>query len=136
MTRRSREGDGSTVSAGSRILIEDVYPELNAGRFPVKRIVGDTLVVWADILRDGHDKLGATVLYRPAGEPRWHEAPMRLYDNDRWVGHVPLDDNTRYCYTIEAWADLFGSWRAGVVKKRADNQPISVDILEGRALMA
>src|SRR6202023_253818 len=100
-------------SRRSRILIEDVYPELNAGRFPVKRIVGDTLAVWADMLRDGHDRLRAGVPHRPAPPAEWRETPMRLYDNDRWVGYVPLLENTRYCYTIEAWTDHFGSWRAG-----------------------
>jgi starch synthase (maltosyl-transferring) len=120
----------------SRILIEDVYPELNAGRFPVKRIVGDTLAVWADILRDGHDRLTAVVLHRPAPTTEWRETPMRLYDNDRWVGYVPLLENTRYCYTIEAWTDHFGSWRAGVLKKREEDQPIGLDLLEGRALVA
>jgi starch synthase (maltosyl-transferring) len=123
-------------SRRSRILIEDVQPELNAGRFPVKRIVGDTLAVWADILRDGHDRLTAVVRYRPASTPAWREAPMRLFDNDRWVGYVPLAENTRYYYTIQAWTDRFGSWRAGVQKKRDEDQPIASDLLEGRVLVA
>jgi starch synthase (maltosyl-transferring) len=120
----------------SRILIEDVYPELNAGRFPVKRIVGDTLAVWADIFRDGHDRLTAVVLYRPASTTEWRETPMLLHDNDRWVGHVPLVENSRHFYTIEAWTDRFGSWRADALKKREDDQPIAVDLLEGRPLVA
>ena len=41
--------------SGARILIEDVYPEIDGGQFPAKRIVGDTLEVWADIIRDGHE---------------------------------------------------------------------------------
>jgi starch synthase (maltosyl-transferring) len=123
-------------SANARILIEEVYPELDGGRFPVKRTVGDTLAVWADIIRDGHDVLAAAVLWRAAGDAAWRMAPMRLHDNDRWVGHVPLSENTRYRYTIEAWSDAFASWRADTLKKRDAHQPIEIDLEEGRALVA
>ena len=126
----------SRETAGARILIEDVYPELDGGRFPVKRAVGDTLAVWADIIRDGHDVLAAAVLWRTADATAWQMAPMRLYDNDRWVGHVPLAENTRYRYTIEAWADTFASWRTDTAKKRDARQPIAVDLEEGRVLVA
>jgi starch synthase (maltosyl-transferring) len=123
-------------SATARILIEEVYPELDGGRFPAKRTVGDTLAVWADILRDGHDVLAAAVLWRTAEDAAWRTAPMRLHDNDRWVGYVPLTANVRYRYTVEAWTDAFASWRADTLKKRAAHQPIEVDLEEGRALVA
>ena len=123
-------------SPGDRILIEEVYPELDGGRFPVKRCVGDTLAVWADILRDGHDVLGAAVLYRREYDAHWREAPMRLHDNDRWVAQVPMTENARYRYTIEAWNDCFASWRADTLKKRGAGQSIDIDLLEGRALAA
>jgi len=123
-------------SPGARILIETVYPELDAGRFPVKRVVGDELAVWADILRDGHDLLAAAVLHRVEGEAVWRLAPMRLYDNDRWVGRVPLLANARHRYTILAWTDHFASWRADALKKRQAGQDIAVDLLEARLLVA
>jgi starch synthase (maltosyl-transferring) len=120
----------------ARILIEDVYPELDGGRFPAKRTVGDTLQVWADILRDGHDKLRAELLYRPETAGEWRAAPMRLFDNDRWVGEAPLSENARYRYTIEAWTDHFASWRADTLKKRAAGQALDLELIEGRALVA
>ncbi len=120
----------------ARIIIEDVYPELDGGRYPVKRIIGDELAVWADIFRDGHDLLSAAVLYRRADESVWHAAPMRLYDNDRWVGRVPLRELGRLRYTIEAWTDHFGSWRADTLRKHAAGQAIAVDLLEGQAIVA
>jgi starch synthase (maltosyl-transferring) len=123
-------------SPEARILIEAVYPELDGGRFPVKRVAGDRLAVWADILRDGHDVLAAALLLRREGEAVWQATPMRLFDNDRWVGHALLGENARYRYTIEAWTEHFASWRADTLKKRQAGQEIGIDLLEGRALVA
>ena len=71
----------------NRIQIEEVYPELDGGRYPVKRIVGELFEVWADLFRDGHDKLRAVVKYRHEDGP-WRETPLEFYDNDRWVALV------------------------------------------------
>nr|WP_284735604.1 maltotransferase domain-containing protein [Dongia deserti] len=121
--------------AAHRIAIERVYPELDGGRFPIKRIVGDVLEIWADIFGDGHDQLQARIKYRPVGETEWSEAPMEFFDNDRWVGRIPLTLNTDYVYTIEAWRDLFGSWRAEVTKKRTAGQDIHLELEEGCILV-
>jgi starch synthase (maltosyl-transferring) len=126
----------SAWSPVARIVIEEIYPELDGGRYPVKRTVGDTLAVWADIFRDGHDIIAAAVKYRTEAAAEWRETPMRFYDNDRWVGYVPLTENTRYRYVIEAWTDAFASWRADTAKKREARQEIAVDLLEGHALVA
>ena len=123
-------------SPDARILIETVSPELDGGRFPAKRVVGDTLAVAADLLRDGHDALAAVILYRAEGDAVWHEAPMRLVDNDRWLGRFPLTENTRYRYTIEAWTDAFASWRADTLKKQQAGQDLAIDLREGRDLLA
>jgi starch synthase (maltosyl-transferring) len=123
-------------SPAARILIEDVYPELDCGRYPVKRVVGDRLDVWADIFRDGHDVIAAAVLYRTELSGEWFEAPMRFHDNDRWVGSVPLTENGRYRYTIEAWTEVFASWRADAIKKRDAGQSIALELVEGHALVA
>jgi starch synthase (maltosyl-transferring) len=67
-----------------RPAVEGVAPEIDAGRFPIKRTVGESVVVQADIFADGHDVLSAAVRYRPESEDKWREAPMRFVDNDRW----------------------------------------------------
>ena len=121
--------------AARRIAIERVYPELDGGRFPIKRIVGDVLEIWADIFGDGHDQLQARIKYRTEAETEWSEAPMEFFDNDRWVGRIPLTLNTDYLYTIEAWRDLFGSWRAEVIKKRAAGRDLHLELEEGRILV-
>src|SRR5688572_6931726 len=113
------------------IVIENVYPELDCGRFPVKREVGDTLEVWADIFAEGHDALAAVLCYRTRGAADWRETPMRLVDNDRWHGSFPLEEIGRYQYTLQAWRDTFASWRRGFVKKREVGEDVSSELLEG-----
>lgn len=121
--------------ARSRVAIEGVWPQVDGGRFPVKRAVGDLLVVEADIFADGHDKIDAALLYKRNGEHDWREAPMRLVDNDRWRGAFNLSENARYHYTIIAWRDLFASWRDEVAKKHAAGVSIGVELTEGRLLI-
>jgi starch synthase (maltosyl-transferring) len=117
------------------MVIERIYPELDGGRYPIKRVVGDELEVWADIFRDGHDILGAALLYQAEGATRWHTAPMRLYDNDRWTGTITLSENRRLHYTIEAWTDLFASWRDRTRRKRAAHQDVASELAEGQELV-
>src|SRR5829696_8200888 len=90
-----------TLDPPSPVIIERVQPEIDAGRYPVKRVAGDNLRVSADIFKDGHDKIAAVVKYRRTGDEEWQEAEMQLAENDRWAGEVPLSDNARYVYTIE-----------------------------------
>lgn len=121
---------------GSRsILIEDVRPQVDCGRFPVKREVGDVLEVSADIFKDGHDRLAAVVRFREADASGWRETPMVPTDNDRWGGRFRLERNTRYVFTIEAWADAFESWWDDTAKKRQAGQAVTVELHEGRALV-
>jgi starch synthase (maltosyl-transferring) len=121
--------------AASRVVIERVWPELDGGRFPVKRLVGDVLEVHADIFCDGHDKIDAELLWRRQDERRWRRTPMSFVDNDRWRGTFPLTDNARHLYTIEAWRDLFASWRVEVMKKLDAGLEVSLELTEGRLLL-
>jgi starch synthase (maltosyl-transferring) len=117
------------------ISIENVQPELDGGRWPIKRVAGDTIEVSADILKEGHDLLQARVIYHPIGESTWHEAPMRLVENDRWVGRFSVDQTTRYVYSVLAFTDTFGSWRADLQKRLAAAQDVTSELLEGLRLL-
>ncbi|WP_052763985.1 maltotransferase domain-containing protein [Microvirga massiliensis] len=123
---RPRQPDGA-----GRVVIENIWPEIDNGRAAVKRVVGETLEVWADIFSDGHDKIDAAVAYRGVGELEWRSAPMHFVDNDRWSGSFPLERNTRYQYVIEAWRDPFGSWFDEITKKRAAGQNVRLETIEG-----
>ena len=93
------------------IVIENVRPVVDDGRYPVKRDAGERDVT-ADIFKEGHDLLVAFIRYRRAGESDWREGPLAPVDNDRWAGAFPARGNTRYLYTIEALPDPYRSWLA------------------------
>jgi starch synthase (maltosyl-transferring) len=121
--------------ARDRVVIERVEPELDGGRHPIKRVVGDVIEVEADVFCDGHDKIAACIQYRAQDESAWREAPMALVENDRWAGRFPVVRNRRYVYTIEAWRDLFESWRAEVMKKHDAGLNVALELTEGRLLL-
>jgi starch synthase (maltosyl-transferring) len=119
----------------SRVAIERVWPQIQGGRFAVKRAVGDVLTVDADIYSDGHDRIAAALLLRREGEANWQEVLMRGLDNDRWRGEVPLGDNGRYYFTIIAWRDLFSSWQDEISKKHSAGLAVDLELEEGRMII-
>src|SRR5262252_1532749 len=119
-----------------RIYIEDVYPVVDGGRFPVKRIVGEEVDVWADIFHDGHVVLAAELLWRREGADKWLRVPMVLHDNDRWTASFTPPKPGRYVYAIEAWTDVFASWRRDFLTKRAAGMDVRLEIEEGCNLLA
>ncbi len=123
------------VGTRRTIVIERISPQLDGGAHPVKRVVGDVLQVTADVFADGHDLLDAALLVRADDDPQWREEPMRYVDNDRWSGSVELLRNRRHRYAVEAWRDVFGSWRDALDKKVAAGVPVLVELEEGIALL-
>jgi starch synthase (maltosyl-transferring) len=127
--RRNR-GDGRL-----RAVIDRVIPEIDAGRYAAKRIIGDSMAVEADVFGDGHDTLACMLGYRHENEPDWREVPMTLAVNDRWRGEFPLERLGRYRYTVTAWIDHFLSWRHDF-KRRVDPPDIASAALVGAKLIA
>lgn len=117
-------------AAGPRVAVESVSPVLDGGRFPVKRTVGDRVLVEADILCDGHDRVAAAVLWRLAGQRQWRREPMRHLGNDRWCGGFTLDRIGRYEFTVEAWRDEFATARMDLEKRLAAGTLTAVDLDE------
>ncbi|HVJ54284.1 MAG TPA: alpha-1,4-glucan--maltose-1-phosphate maltosyltransferase [Aliidongia sp.] len=118
-----------------RVVVERVWPALDGGCYPTKRVVGDRLEVWADIFRDGHDKIAAALWLQPRGVEEWRLAPMEFFDNDRWRGTIRLDHVGPTRFAISAWTDHFASWRDEVAKKRAANRTIGLELIEGHELV-
>lgn len=130
----------SALTAGLRsrpIVILNVSPEIDGGRYAIKREVGDILTVTADVFKDGHDKLRVMLMLRRSNEEAWQEVPMKCTNAglDRWQGQVVLTENAAYVYTIEAWSDAFESWRDEVGKKLAAGVDVTLELIEGRDLV-
>ncbi len=121
--------------AANRVAIENVSPEVEAGRFPAKAVAGQPFAIEADVFCDGHDSIDAAVLIRRADETVWQEVPMAFLGNDRWRGTATAADNARYVYTVIAWRDLFASWRDEVTKKHAAGVDIALELTEARNLL-
>ncbi|HSF48716.1 MAG TPA: alpha-1,4-glucan--maltose-1-phosphate maltosyltransferase [Burkholderiales bacterium] len=117
-----------------RVIIEGVKPQVDGGRFAVKRSIGDKVVVEADAFTDGHDSIYCLLRYRKESGAQWIEAPMRPLVNDRWRGEFSVSELGRYRYTVTAWVDHFLSWRADM-KKRAGEQDILLALLIGAELV-
>lgn len=129
---------GKIVDMGEgrkRIVIENVTPEIDSGSFPIKRVVGEQVVVTADIYADGHDSLSARLLYKGLKDRKWNEGAMRFIGNDRWQGEFLVEEVGIYCYTIQGWVDHFRTWQQDLKKKFDSGQDVTVDLLVGAALI-
>src|ERR1700716_4617729 len=124
-----------SAAAGGAFHIEDVYPLIDGGRFPVKRIVGERVEVWADIYRDGHDVVSAALVWRRERDREWRRAPMSHHSNGRWGGSFVPDEIGRYVYAIEAWTDEFATWRHGFELKQKAGVDLTLDAIEGAGML-
>ncbi|MGI4756850.1 MAG: alpha-1,4-glucan--maltose-1-phosphate maltosyltransferase [Janthinobacterium lividum] len=107
----------------SRVIIEDVKPEVDGGRHAAKRVIGDTVRVTAAIYTDGHDHVAARLQYRRADEKVWRYAPFRELGNDVWEAEFVADTIGGWSYTVQAWVDHFGTW-VHELHKRIDAQEV------------
>jgi starch synthase (maltosyl-transferring) len=121
---------------GPRFLVEDIYPSIDGGRYPVKRIAGEAIGVWIDLLREGHDQLAAALLWKKEAEAEWRRESMQPAGNDRWHGSFTPPEPGRYLFAVEAWTDQYATWRKGVVLKREAGLDLTLEAQEGREFLA
>ena len=119
----------------SRVIVEGVEPEIDAGRFPAKRTVGEDVIVGADVFTDGHDLIAAVLRHRHTPADEWTEVGMEPQPNDRWTGRFTVTRPGWYEYTVQAWVDRFASWRRDLAKKADAGQDLTSDLLEGAELV-
>src|SRR4051812_34292443 len=132
-------------AARRRVIIERLQPEIDGGRFAIKRTPGESVVVTADIFADGHDLLAGVLKHRlvrkpdsgdhDAAEPAWTDTPLAPLDNDSWTGSFVVEHVGRYEYTVEAWIDRFGSWLKALIAKAEAGQDVTSELLEGAELI-
>ena len=124
------------IRAFPAVVIENLSPLVDGGRYPVKRVIGEDLVVEADIFKDGHDIVSASLRWRLVGESMWNDTPMHFVENDRWRGVCTFYENASYEYTVEAWTDVFGSWQHEFAAKfKAGIANLTSEALEGAGLV-
>jgi starch synthase (maltosyl-transferring) len=119
-----------------RAVIEKVRPEIDGGQYPIKRTPGEKVEVTAYIFCDGHDVLGARLLYRAKSRSEWASAPMRELVNDQWAGEFRISAQETHVYTIQAWPDAFKSWVRDLKKRKDAGQDLSLEFLSGVGLIA
>jgi starch synthase (maltosyl-transferring) len=125
-----------TAEPPSRIQIQRVAPQVDCGRYPVKRSVGDRVDVSARVFRDGHELLGAAVRYKRVGATRWLEAPLDQLGNDEWAGSFEVDRTGTWCYRIEGWVDRVGSFQQELRRKvDAGQEDLTGELAEGARLL-
>jgi starch synthase (maltosyl-transferring) len=118
----------------ARVVIENITPQVNCGRFPVKRTLGEPVIVEADVFADGHDVVACVLLYRAQGSESWNRVPMAPLVNDRWTARFTPRELGHYQFTVSAWVDHLATWRRDLAKKEAAGQDVRVDLLRGKEL--
>jgi starch synthase (maltosyl-transferring) len=118
-----------------RVAIENVAPQIDCGRFPIKRVAGDAVVVEADVFADGHDLVAAVLLHRGEHETEWHRAPMKPLVNDRWTAEFVVDQVGSYQYKVAGWVDHFGTWKRDLAKRIAVGQDVGTELLVGAEMI-
>jgi starch synthase (maltosyl-transferring) len=119
-----------------RVVIEGISPEVDGGRFPAKRTVGDAVQVEADIFTDGHDSIAAALLVHFEGSKKWTEIPMKPLTNDRWTATFRVKQIGRYGFKIQGWVDHFETWHRDLLKRIKAESDAPVDYLIGADLVA
>ena len=128
---------GPSPSAPSRVIVEAISPSVDRGAFPIKRTVGEEVVVEADVYAEGHDVLKVLLKSRPVGSVDWRESTMvALPYNDRWTGSFPVEAMGDLEYTVEGWVDRFASWHYELTKKADAGLDVASELLEGAELVA
>jgi starch synthase (maltosyl-transferring) len=137
MSKRTRSSAEKTVEDKPvlRVVVENVQPIVDHGKFPIKRTTGEIVRVTADIFADGHDVIKALLLHRRQGEENWEETPMKPAENDVFSATFSVQNLGYYEYTVEGWIDPFESWRQEILKKKQAEMDIKSELLEGAVLI-
>ena len=119
------------VNGRERVVIESVTPQVDGGLYPIKRVVGEKVLVQADIFTDGNEYIMAYLLFRRASEKDWRRVAMRYLENDRWEGTFWIESAEDYYYTLEGWVDTFKTWQKALLKKFDADADIDQELIAG-----
>lgn len=114
-----------------RVVIEHVTPQLHSGAFFIKRVIGETVKVTADVLADGHDLIQAEVRFKHEGEKKYRDVRMEHLGNDVYTASFPVDQQGYYIYEVRGWVDYALNWQHGIEAKLKDGQHVRSELLDG-----
>ncbi len=130
------KGPRPTRGALPKLVIENVQPNVDGGRYAAKRVVGDLVTVQATIYKDGHDLIAGRICYKGPDDRAWRHAPMEYDINfDRCAGVFPVDRIGPWTFTVEAWVDVFVTWRVALEKKHIAGRDVLMELTEGAELV-
>ena len=116
-------------------MVDYVGPQVDGGRFPIKRAVGETVKVVAHAFADGHDSIRMEILYRKQDQSEWAVREMEYEVNDEWSAQFAVAELGGYFYTVRGWVDRFGTWQSDLQKKFAANQDVTIELRAGAVLL-
>ena len=102
-----------------RAFIEQVRPGVDCGRAALKRVLGETIEVQADVIAEGHERIACALLHAPVGSESWTTVPMLPCEEDVWQASFVPTRLGRHRYTVAAWIDAFATWRHKFVRRTA-----------------
>lgn len=115
----------------NRVIVQNIAPEIDGGKYAAKRVVGQYMDVTADIFADGHDIIKAAICYRHETEKEWRTTPMKDHVNDIWTGQFLVEKQGYYHYKVQGWVDHAANWQYGIEKKIKDGQHVHVELWDG-----
>ncbi|HVT59694.1 MAG TPA: alpha-1,4-glucan--maltose-1-phosphate maltosyltransferase [Thermoanaerobaculia bacterium] len=125
----------SEIEGRRRVVIEKLRPQIDGGRFAIKRVVGEVVEIEVSVFADGHDSLTCLLLHRPERAGRWTETLLEELGNDRFRAAFTVTEIGRWLYTVTAWVDRFHTWRRDLRKRLDAGQDVALDLLAGAALV-
>lgn len=134
MNEQSRV-DRLIVEGRDRVLILDVKPAVDNGRYAAKRVIGDEVTVSCDLVSDGHDVVHGVLRVCAADQTDWSEYPLQSLGNDRFAATFTVSQQGRWAYEVEGWVDDFETWRTGVIRKHEAGQDVTVELASGIGLI-
>ena len=133
---RGKQVSSQGMSEGRlRVAIEHVQPEVDGGRYPIKRVLGDTIIVEADLFADGHDMIQGVLRSRHERQDEWVETPLQPVGNDRWRASFDVTELGQYRYGLTGWVDHFATWQRDMHKRLRAHQDVTVELLIGKQLI-
>ena len=120
----------------SRIVVENIAPQINQGTVFIKRVVDEIVNVTADVLVDGHDVLQASLLFKHEADKKWSEIRMQPTSNDEYNANFHTPKQGFYTYKVEGWVDYVLNWQHGLERKIDDYQHVNSELLEGAELLS